>query len=599
MHISQMVRDVELATYTVAALNSTRRSHADFACVGADDQVLINWILARMPFGGTLGFTDGDFILSDSIVVPANGINLVGISGETLIDGNGLPTGSHAIVISGFTDCSVRNMQVQTLAGGGNNCHCIFVENASHRLLIDEVNILQSDSDGVHIEGTVNVNDIHMYNLVVVSADGIGIWVDLTGAVDCSRLIIDGISVTNAGAGGIYLENCLYSIVSNSMVGSCTYGIWLGHSTNSSLCNNTIISGSEEGIYLYHSEYFSVTNCKCINNGTVGIYTDGGFGGDIAGNYCYMNGESGIEVPSTSDGLVIRGNYLHENGYHGIEIFNPDYVLVIGNYCNNNGTDAVGTYSGIYLTWTSHHCSVIGNYIWANHLVTAYTEDGIWLDGGANNCQIIGNHIYDLLGSGVVLTTDSDDCQIENNYIEACDDYGIEIAAATCNRTRCMNNKLIGNVTGQILDNGTNTQLPEIYTPVPNPDGNIGNHPALVLTDAADVTDRIPVRVPTEFQELVRAHAIVVPGGTGNMRRSVATDWGAICSEVYNLTSDAIAAGEVAVVINVLECVDISTALTAIAANDLVGVAFTREGTHIDDTVGANCYLLGIRFQYV
>ena len=110
MHISQMVRDVELATFTISAYDSVRRGHADFHCTGVDDQVLINWVLTLMPAGGTLGFTDGGFILSDSILTQANGTHFVGISGETLINGNGLPTGSHAIVISGFTDCSVRDI---------------------------------------------------------------------------------------------------------------------------------------------------------------------------------------------------------------------------------------------------------------------------------------------------------------------------------------------------------------------------------------------------------------------------------------------------------------------------------------------------------
>jgi len=84
------------------------------------------------------------------------------------------------------------------------------------------------------------------------------------------------------------------------------------------------------------------------------------------------------------------------------------------------------------------------------------------------------------------------------------------------------------------------------------------------------------------------------------MRRAVATDWGTLCIiNSYFSHSDAIPAGEVAVVNGVLSCIDISDALTGIAANDLVGILFTREGGHVNDTVNANCYLLGIRFQYV
>ncbi|GAI41372.1 unnamed protein product, partial [marine sediment metagenome] len=40
-------------------------------------------------------------------------------------------------------------------------------------------------------------------------------------------------------------------------------------------------------------------------------------------------------------------------------------------------------------------------------------------------------------------------------------------------------------------------------------------------------------------------------------------------------------------------------ALTGLAAQDLVGVEFTREGSAGTDTVNADCYLLGLRIQYV
>jgi hypothetical protein len=32
---------------------------------------------------------------------------------------------------------------------------------------------------------------------------------------------------------------------------------------------------------------------------------------------------------------------------------------------------------------------------------------------------------------------------------------------------------------------------------------------------------------------------------------------------------------------------------------DIVGVEFTREGNNANDTVNADCYLLGLRVQYV
>ena len=66
--------------------------------------------------------------------------------------------------------------------------------------------------------------------------------------------------------------------------------------------------------------------------------------------------------------------------------------------------------------------------------------------------------------------------------------------------------------------------------------------------------------------------------------------------------SEAIAAGEVAVTGTQVEGIDIAAAFVGVGAlgpGDIVGVAFTRHGDHVNDTVDADCYLLGIRMRYV
>jgi len=140
----------------------------------------------------------------------------------------------------------------------------------------------------------------------------------------------------------------------------------------------------------------------------------------------------------------------------------------------------------------------------------------------------------------------------------------------------------------------------ELFMPVVDPDAVIGEHPAVTLTDGVTETIYHQIPIPTDFHSLVDANVIIVPEASGNIRRQVNSTWGKLCaSELYNQHSDSIAAGEVAVVINELNCVDISTALTGIAANDLVGISFTRVGGHANDTVDADCFYLGIRFRYI
>jgi hypothetical protein len=120
------------------------------------------------------------------------------------------------------------------------------------------------------------------------------------------------------------------------------------------------------------------------------------------------------------------------------------------------------------------------------------------------------------------------------------------------------------------------------------------------LTDGITVTVYDQISVPMDYQELVTAHVIVVAGGAGNLRRSVDTNWGKMCStEDYDAQTDAIAAGVVAVLASDVTCLDISAALTAIDVGDLVGVEFARIGGDGTDTVNADCYYLGIRVRYV
>lgn len=137
----------------------------------------------------------------------------------------------------------------------------------------------------------------------------------------------------------------------------------------------------------------------------------------------------------------------------------------------------------------------------------------------------------------------------------------------------------------------------EFFEKVPDPDANVGTHPAMRLVDGQDVTVRIEFLVPHDFSAIHTAEIIVVPAATGNLRRSVATNFGG-CGEDYNVHTDSIAAGEVAVTVNDVECLDISAALTGLAAGDYVGVEFTRHASHANDTVDADVYLLGLRFRY-
>ncbi len=141
--------------------------------------------------------------------------------------------------------------------------------------------------------------------------------------------------------------------------------------------------------------------------------------------------------------------------------------------------------------------------------------------------------------------------------------------------------------------------MPQKFFPVPNADAFVGDFAAQNLLDGSDVLVRIICRVPADFLSLNDINVVFVPAGTGNMRHDVATDFGEACNdEAYNAHSDGIVAADLAVTTDELECIGVSAGVTGVAAGDVIGVEFTRYGSHVNDTVGASVFLLGVVLDY-
>jgi len=135
----------------------------------------------------------------------------------------------------------------------------------------------------------------------------------------------------------------------------------------------------------------------------------------------------------------------------------------------------------------------------------------------------------------------------------------------------------------------------EVFEAAPNPDGNIGDFPSELMLDGVETICRTTVYITDEFTSVVSAYALIVPTASGNLRWSCTTDFGRICfNEVYNTHSDSVAETTSAVTINEIECLDISAALTGLAAEDLVGVTFIRHGDDVLDTIGDTVHFLGV-----
>ncbi len=390
---------------------------------------------------------------------------------------------------------------------------------------------------------------------------------------------VDNSQITNVWVNynkeeGIYLLTSDNNrIIGNHISLNVWDGIYLDESNNNTITGNVFENGESAGITLYFSFFNTVVGNTVQSQGNNGMWLWYAEDNIINGNAIQGNASLGIYI---SEGYrnTITGNIIEGNGMDGIQSFGCFDSVISSNVIRLNGDN------GINLYWGDNN-SIIGNTVIANSQTTDNAKDNI----------LIEDADYNLISDNL--------CRQGSEANQP--RYGINIGDDDCDFNRVVDNDLYDSgKTGAFNDAGYLTELPEIFIFYPDPDGNIGRHPALVLTDGSDITARFELLIPMEFVELVRAQVIIVPGASGNMRRSVNVHSATICTDSdFDSWPDSIAAGQVAVAFEHLECLDISEALTWASAAHAMGIEFTREGSHVNDTVDADCYLIGFRLQYV
>lgn len=108
---------------------------------------------------------------------------------------------------------------------------------------------------------------------------------------------------------------------------------------------------------------------------------------------------------------------------------------------------------------------------------------------------------------------------------------------------------------------------------------------------------RWTVPIPTGFVTLLKAVVVVFAvGSTGDLRWEVETDFGAT-GELMTANADSIATTTQALVSSTITEIDVSAALTAIAAGDYVGLEFIRRGDDVADTI-SDLQVLGLLIEY-
>lgn len=307
----------------------------------------------------------------------------------------------------------------------------------------------------------VNDADNNLFYRVGFGGTGIGLHIAGNGKNDAVNNLVRSSVIQNIPT-GIRIDSTRYNLIeNNSSSGSGTTGIYLSSGAAPVVRSNDI-AGRTTGIYTA-SKVAQVFGNN-VHNNTTGVVVEGGVLGpantppvespeDLTRNDIFANA-TGIYIPPTSTGAVVRFNTVRDNTAAGIEA-RADNSTIVANLVTGNAVGIVGDDLVGPLSWESNLFNVVRNNttgMWANagaefrfNKVHNNTT-GIRADGGTihhtlvyrnsgrafsveagNGVQITSNTVFAPAGDGVHLKNFSRKVTLRNNIINVQSGYAIRV----------------------------------------------------------------------------------------------------------------------------------------------------------------------------
>jgi len=370
------------------------------------------------------------------------GIDLLPADGGVVYIREGTYTITNAITITN-DNTEIKGAGSSTIIQTVGNIEAISATNVDN-ISIHDVHIIGSGAGGTN-------NGIHF--TTVTGSIITGCFIDtmgnfciyLTTTSDTNRIVNNNVSGSRAG---IWLDTASSSnTVSNNNINDMNYGAGGGYhgiallygSDNNTLIGNIISDCNISGLYSLESERNTFTGNTSSNNSS-GIFIWGGLtatSNNIISSNVFSGNVMGANLVYI-DHTIIANNIFLDN-YYGIG-GSVDNIVQDLTYITISGNVFTGQYGNAIKIATSNvHDSndivIIGNNFYNNGITGA---SSIWLADPTQN-------IYRVIISG--------------NTISTSGNYGIYIETSRIYNTLISNNIFTANTSGNIVDNGTSTQI--------------------------------------------------------------------------------------------------------------------------------------------
>jgi parallel beta-helix repeat protein len=321
----------------------------------------------------------------------------------------------------------------------------------------------------------------------VVDVNGGADYTSIQEALDAGhRTVYVRKGTYSLGAAGLVISNANTALVGESRTETVLdFGGTTGYlRINASRCtlSNLKLTGSQNTTYgaaRISAGYALIANCL------------------FESNYRHFRGDSG----AVSEHTLLLGNLMlnasgqvgwHEGAYitllnnivrntaerglqlsGGTSLVNGNYLYLVSLGFYSPGISITGNvflYSRILLGSVPSHCNITGNHFWqpqgqaieigsdlcsiASNVIYDPTGRGIYVSGSRN--MVIGNTLHSAGASGIAIIGNRN--IVQGNQVHNNAQYGVHVIAGATNNI-VANNVALGNVSDQILDEGTGTVL--------------------------------------------------------------------------------------------------------------------------------------------